>query len=180
MLGPRVKQCPVCEKTIEMRPNLVKHFGIVHKYVDQLLNVDVNQNSAPIHHDDMEDPPKLVIDDDPKEEEEPLSASDPLVPQLPSPPSKFTCTLCRCSRKSQFRLLQHYSVAHFRTNLDEKFGLQFVTNNGCCPVCRKIMKNLYCFLIHIGAAHGEVSQYVDDQEHEGSLEISSSITWLCP
>jgi len=186
MLGTRFnKQCPVCDKTIELRGNLVKHLGIVHKYVDQMLNVDINQNSTNLNTnnvDDMEDPPKLVIDDDFKEDEEPLSAGD-LESELPSPANQFICTICRCSRKTEFRLLQHYSVTHFRTNLEEQFGLQFVTSNGCCPVCRKVMKNLYCFLIHIGAAHGEVSQYLEKEQHHQespSIKPLNKKMWFCP
>jgi len=107
--------------------------------------------------DNLEESPKLVIDEFHEDsiEIKKTTAVFPAGPLISNPPVKFPCTLCPCVRKSQFRLLQHYSVAHFRSKLEDQFGLQFVTNNGCCPVCRKIMKNLYCFLIHMGAAHGE-------------------------
>ena len=112
-------------------------------------------------------------------------------PELSRQAGMFRCTLCKCSRKTQFRLLQHYSVTHFRTQLEDQFGLQFVTNNGCCPVCRKIMKNLYCFLIHIGAAHGEVAKFIDkgngqlldieQDRNESLISINQlSNTWRCP
>ena len=173
-----------------MKYNLVMHFGVMHKCVDQLLNVDVNQNSTHINTntkslDYLEESPKLVIDDcheDSIEDEKIVNTTAPTAHPVISPKALFPCSLCPSCRKTKFRLFQHYCVAHFKRNLEDQFGLQFVTNNGCCPVCRKKMKNLYCFLIHMGAAHGEVARYLSQTKEISQVIKSKSPlinTWFC-
>jgi len=170
------KKCPECEKIIDVRCNLVKHLGIVHRHVDQLLKSDINQNSPNTANDnDNIEVKKVNIEDNDNEDID-------KEPEQTSPSGLFKCSLCNCRRKSEFRLLQHYSAAHFRDQLEEHFGIQFVTSNGSCPVCRKIMKNLHCFLIHIGAIHGEVKQFIENEEKTNE-ELSESPlldTWSCP
>eukprot|EP00092_Neocalanus_flemingeri_P017323 GFUD01018736.1.p1 GENE.GFUD01018736.1~~GFUD01018736.1.p1 ORF type:complete len:717 (-),score=168.59 GFUD01018736.1:33-2183(-) len=186
MVGMRVRQCPVCDKTFKMRGNLVKHYGILHKFVDQLLNVDGNQNPILTNTstkitDNIKELPSLVCHEESLDKEKTSAASVPDLPLLIiNQPDQFPCSLCPSVRKTQFRLLQHYCLAHFRTKLEDQFGLQFVTNNGCCPVCKKNQKNLRCFLLHIGAAHAEVVQYLTTADISEVPNIKSQeFTWLC-
>jgi len=60
MLEEGIKHCPVCEKTIVPRFSLVRHFGIGHRRVDQLIGVDSNQNN----------PTNIAINEAINEEEE--------------------------------------------------------------------------------------------------------------
>jgi len=173
MLGKGIKQCPVCEKTVVPRFSLVRHFGIVHRRVDQLIGVDSNQNN-PTNIAINE-----VINEDVEEKDDQEDRTETSMQQ--SHQGMYECRLCGCRRKSQFRLLQHYSVAHYRDELEDRFGLQFVTNHGSCPVCTKIMKNLEFFLIHMGAAHGEVSNFLNNEvESDGLNRKTTSNYWLCP
>ena len=176
MLGAGIEQCPVCEKTVKPRFSLVRHFGIVHRRVDQLVSLDINQN----------DSTNIAINEVMNEVEDKDSVAhvqdvDTSIIQQQSDHGLFKCSLCGCIRKSQFRLLQHYSVAHYRDELEDRFGLQFVTNNGTCPVCTKIMKNLEFYLIHMGAKHGEVLHFLQNEVKTGEFnKETSQNNWLCP
>ena len=168
LLGEDTMQCPVCEKTFEPRHNLVRHFGIVHRRVDQILGVDMNQNNVKCS----------------RIEEEGNNDGDLSVRTgiEHSHNGLFKCRLCGCNRKSQFRLLQHYSIAHYREQLEDLFGLQYMTHNGICPICRKIMKNLNSFLIHMGSAHGEVFNFLEYEDKKAglSMERPQIKYWVCP
>ena len=159
---------------------LVRHFGIVHRRVDQLLGDDINQNNST----------NIAINEVINEVEDKYAVAHvqdvdkPIISGIQQSDQRlFKCELCGCIRKSQFRLLQHYSVAHYRNELEDRFGLQFVTNNGTCPVCTKIMKNLEFYLIHMGAKHGEVSYFLKNEVKTDEIHIhkeTSQNNWLCP
>jgi len=177
MLGEGITQCPVCEKTVVPRFSLVRHFGIVHRRVDQLVGVDINQNNST----------NIAINEVPnngvegKDVQDDLTDESRITGMQRSHKGKFECNQCGCIRKSQFRLLQHYSVAHYKDELEDLFGDQFVSNNGTCPVCSKIMKNLDFFLIHMGAAHGEVSNFLENEVKSDGLNRETTPNyWLCP
>jgi len=169
LLGEGTKQCPVCEKTFEPRHNLVRHFGIVHRRVDQILGVDINQN-YPVH---------CAINEEETEDDGDESFSSGIEQ---SSLGLFKCMICGCCRKSQFRLLQHYSIAHYREQLEDNFGLQYVKSNGTCNICRKIMKNLNSFLVHMGSSHGEVFHLLKGEDKKEALimETLPLSYWLCP
>jgi len=169
LLGKDTMQCPVCEKTFKPRPNLVRHFGIVHRRVDQILGVDINHN----------DPTNCAVNKVETEDNEDESFSTGIEQ---SSQGLFKCKLCGSCRKSQFRLLQHYSVAHYREQLEHNFGLQHVKSNGTCQICRKIMKNLDSFLVHMGSSHGEVIHFLKGEDKKKTLlmETPPMNYWSCP
>jgi len=161
MLDVGSNECPVCFKTFKQRWNLARHYGIVHRRVDELLSCYQNNNSRTTKNVVEETNTLHDGNADLDEDEDDVS----FISIHHSNIGSYKCKLCDGRRKSKFRLLQHYSVTHFRHKLEDQFGRQFVTNNGTCTVCNKIMKNLYCFLIHMGAAHEEVLQFIEDS-HE--------------
>jgi len=158
MLDVGSNECPVCFKTFKQRWNLARHYGIVHRRVDELLSTYQNNNSRTTKNVVKQTNTINDSKSDLGEDEDDVS----FISIHHSNIGSYICKLCDGRRKSKFRLLQHYSVTHFRHRLEDQFGRQFVTNNGTCPVCNKIMKNLYCFLIHMGAAHEEVLKFIED------------------
>merc|ERR1712059_30682 len=108
------------------------------------------------------------IDNDPSELEISCKNDDSKVKEeVSSTPSasEFQCRLCPCSRKSRFRLLQHYSAAHFRDQLEMEHGHQFLPDREQCGLCGRKMKNRLFFTLHIGAVHQKVVQFLQEVQN---------------
>merc|ERR1719244_804046 len=157
LLGRNTKNCPLCDKQVSGRSNLIKHYGTKHGVVDKLLeemNIDPENNELlnTSSSFNIEDQSTVISDasihgvgyvDSPSKEDE-----------------RFECILCPSNRKNRFRLLQHYCVAHFKDRLLEDYNPMFLDNNGQCGLCRKLFRDQILFTVHMGAAHQKVLEYL--------------------
>jgi len=126
MLGVGIKQCPVCEKTITPRFSLVRHFGIVHRRVDHLLSVDINQNN--------------VTNIANKAEEVAVKMGPPVPEVNPNDnsgerqPGKFKCFVCGTIFKRKDLLIGHVLTKH----ADSNHNFAAYLNSYTCDICGKI------------------------------------------
>jgi len=126
MLGEGIKQCPICEKTITPRFSLVRHFGIVHRRVDHLLGVDINQNNLTNIANRAED---VQVEMETIEHE--INPDNNFGKRQPG---KFECFVCGSIFKRKDLLIGHVLTKH----ADAKHNFAAYSNSFTCDICGKI------------------------------------------
>ena len=205
---------PDCGKQVSKYSDLIRHVGVVHRYLDRFLPdflLDSPQNyeeSVPAEPNQ----PKLTIslknkrkitDSDKESDEECDNDWNPSgstrkkikVDQekkylsykkfakkestLASPnPGSMTCHICflKTGRtfSSRAKLYEHYSVVHYKEELEFKFGTKF---SKFCPECGHPKENL---IGHLGATHNKVEQFLPKPFHVPMTKQSRIINSRSP
>ena len=193
--------CPECGKTVLKCTDLIRHVGVVHRYLDRFLPdflLDIPQKyDESLPNPAQSTSPKLIIsmknkrkiiDSDKESEEECDNDWNPSgstrkkikVDQenkylsynkfakkestISSPsPGSMTCHICflKTGRtfSSRAKLYEHYSVVHYKEELEFKFGTKF---SKFCPECGHPKENL---IGHLGATHNMVEQFLPKPYH---------------
>jgi hypothetical protein len=205
-LGPSQRQCPVCRKYMDARRNLIKHIGIKHNLVGQMLKeqlvvlktCDINGNNDNTKTDNypvFSDDKNVVATPAPECKDEFYTSYCDEVPRShslktssatdsassPCPSYGFKCSLCIISRefKSRYHLLRHYSAVHFRDKLEKDVGHQLLVEEGQCALCGKRMKSRYLFVLHIGAVHQKVLKLLHRPTMTSTLATIRNRSFSC-
>ena len=168
-------RCPECQKT--MTPtDLVRHVGVAHKYLERFILKPPAEKSQGDGKTE-ESKKRLFIDaeddDDCKEDINLLSPGKRIqlthqhkyLDTEDTAPT-YLCHLCYSQNDKiktfQFKgkLYEHYSTVHYRTELEEMFGISKADT--FCPDCGQTKLRL---VTHLGVTHNHVERFLPRQYH---------------
>ena len=182
----KIGECQMCSRVLSSQNALFYHLAVQHEALDKLIP---DQKSMLISENHPEPGRKIVTEkskstqviSEELAEKLPGCAKmkvqkDNLIPsvfkkpeQLPDqqrddPPAQvvsyYRCHLCN-EINTDFRLLlKHMAKDHFRDEMREYYGAE----NGECHLCRKIMLNEDCLLLHLPVRHSALDRLIPSKE----------------
>jgi hypothetical protein len=152
------KSCQLCQKRISNSSSFVQHMGGRHKISLDYYKNETEYDFVPINSDQNFSPEGSI---DGSDLEWQLSSSSNFisVKQLGTKSNK--CQVCGKNHETKRLLLQHMSYAHFQTQIRQDYGEAL--NLMSCPMCKRQQKSISRFIIHIGATHRKVYDYLDNE-----------------
>ena len=159
-------QCPRCHWTWEGQTerSKINHIGVDHKVVERFLHNSRKRKKKEVSSaDSLLDPEKENQEEKNRSKRRSRKDSFKSSQEASLVRSGFNCHLCRRKKMCRSRLYNHYSIAHYKEelmSLIDKESLQ-------CPFpfCGWKRNNIDMLILHLGAAHDKVEDFLPLQFH---------------